>query len=166
MDVHIPVEQFLETQNKQAKILSGNNYFNQQNKVGGTTSLKIAEEDKMVDKLTAHDYELKEIRNILGSVASNLKDTNVQVNKLAESISKLDIFLEKQNSMELRHSDSINRIHKRIDDNVVNVEELIRTKNDFIIVKRDVDELMADKRKLWYGLLSALGLGLWQLVVK
>jgi chromosome segregation ATPase len=164
MTVHLPVDKYLETQ---SKVVSGNKYFDTQNKVGGTTSVKLEREEKeMQDKLTAHDYELKEIRNILGSVASSLKDTNVQVNKLTESINKLDVFLEKQTNMELRHSDSINRIHKRIDETEGHIKKFYEISGEYHLTKKDVDDIVGMKNKLILGVLGAIGMGLWQLLVR
>jgi len=162
MNVHIPVEDYLAGQ---GKIVSNNKEYQQENKLVGVVK-------PMDEKVMSHEYELKEIRAILGSVANNQKETNVQVSKLADSIGKLDLYLEKQNNIELKHNDSVNRLHKRIDENdtaIAKFNELATeykmTKKDIEMVTKRVDSIESHEGRVVWAILTAVGMAILGLVV-
>lgn len=120
-----------------------------------------------IDKqLMEHSFELKELKNIIGNVALAQKESNAQIKILTEGFTKLDLFLEKQSNMENRHSDSVNRLHKRIDDVDNEIKQFHNLASEYLLTKKDVADMVAAKNKLILGVLGAVGMGLWQLLVK
>lgn len=124
------------------------------------------------EKVISHDYELKRIKEILTSVASNQKETSVQVNLLANNISKLDLYLEQQNNLEVRHNEKVTRLHKRLDENVAAIEKLEElvtecklTKKDIETVTKRVDVIESHEGKVVWAILTAVGMAILGLVI-
>ena len=85
--------------------------------------------DDIKNKLSNHDLEISYIKKSLDHLVEYSKDTNVQIQKIGESISKQEVILEKLANLENNYDASVKRVHKRID-MVEKLYEKLDTKAD------------------------------------
>lgn len=67
-------------------------------------------------KVTEHDYAIKDMAKAIHELAETSKDSNIKLGEIAKSMGKQEVILEKLTNLEGNTKDSINRVHKRIDD--------------------------------------------------
>jgi len=84
-------------------------------------------------KVDKHETKLVKIETILERVAVNQDHMAESLASISTSISKQELLLEKLTNLEANTKDSINRIHKRIDDEITIRNEKIEVVNKAII---------------------------------
>ena len=105
--------------------------------------------DPLEDRVNKQDVKLAKIEILLENVATNL-------DRMANSMVKQELVLEKLANLEENTKDSINRVHKRIDEN----EKKIEMKADKIYAARTqkmVDELDPLRFMVRYPKLTIVG---------
>jgi len=72
--------------------------------------------EKLKERVTEHDYAIKSISKSMVHLVEESKASNTKLDKVVESMSKQELILEKLTNLEGNTKDSINRVHKRVDE--------------------------------------------------
>jgi hypothetical protein len=84
-------------------------------------------------KVERHETKLVKIETILERVAVNQDNMAKSLASISTSISKQELLLEKLTNLEVNTKESINRIHRRIDDEVANRNEKLQILDKAIV---------------------------------
>lgn len=84
-------------------------------------------------KVDKHETKLVKIETILERVAVNQDHMAESLSSISTSISKQELLLEKLTNLESNTKDSINRIHKRIDNEINIRNEKLETVNNTLL---------------------------------
>jgi len=71
--------------------------------------------DEIREKVTEHDYAIKNIADSIHELSETSKDSNSRLGEIAKSMGKQELILEKLTNLEGNTKESINRVHSRID---------------------------------------------------
>lgn len=80
-------------------------------------------------KLVEHEFALEKFSDALTVLNETNKDTNSQLSDIAKSMGKQELILEKISNMDDKFKDSVNRIHKRIDNNESILDKMEKSRN-------------------------------------
>jgi len=78
--------------------------------------------EQLKEKIIQHDFAIEAMVKSIQELSETTKDSNIKLGDIAKSMGKQEVILEKLANLEGNTKDSINRVHKRIDD----LEEYIK----------------------------------------
>ena len=94
---------------------------------------EVSLEGHLHSRVEKHEAKLVKIETILERVAVNQDKMAESLSSISTSISKQELLLEKLTNLETNTKDSINRIHKRIDDEIEVRNEKLSTVNKALL---------------------------------
>ena len=88
-------------------------------------------ETEVRDMVTRHDEAINHVTQSIERLATAVEKTDDKMDKVIEALGQNAVILEKISSIDSSNKDSVNRLHKRIDDvlTVIELKELAINKS-------------------------------------
>lgn len=106
-------------------------------------------ETEVRDMVTRHDETLNHVTQSIERLATAVEKTDDKMDKVIEALGQNAVILEKIANIDSSNKDSVNRLHKRIDD----VLTVIELKEAFINKKLETVTVSANKGGTVYDLI-------------
>lgn len=103
--------------------------------------MSAADANEVREMVARHDEAINHVTNSIERLANAVEKTDDKMDKVIEALSQNAVILEKIANIDSSNKDSVNRLHKRIDD----VEKSIENKENSVIIK--IAAVAADAKK-------------------
>lgn len=80
--------------------------------------------DDIVKKVVAHDVAIEHMVSSIERLADTAEKTNDKLDHLVEAAGQTSVILERISNIDSNNRDSVNRIHKRIDETLLEIKRV------------------------------------------